>query len=451
MKLLSASLLLFVCSSAPAFSQGSDDCSTPTAIAGQGIFGYDNTLATTGIEGQAEAFCYAFATSAVENDVWFEWTSDMDGNVIVTTCAQTPDDSKIAAYPGGGCPNVAGGTALACNDDACNYQSKIEFPAVNGSTYLIQLGNFPGASANQAGTFTIIGDAPVLNPGNGHYYDWVNHGAAIDWTTANTQAQASSYLGLAGHLLTVNEVSEHIFIVGSILQRGWIGLYQDTTDPSYSEPAGGFVWTTGEPLGFFQPWHVGEPNHGNGNEDYVELTTGGGWNDIEHSGSGFISGYFVEYEGSSSTVFCHGDGSGTSCPCANSGSNGEGCANGSGSGAMLRSTGSSSVGTADLVLTGAQLIASQPGLYFQGNNAINSSLGNPFGDGLRCVGGGVVRLQVRFADSSGNSQTSVNIPATGGIAAGDTKRFQIWYRDPITTSCGAGFNLSNGLEITFAI
>ena len=24
----------------------------------------------------------------------------MDGNVIVTTCAQTPDDSKIAAYPG---------------------------------------------------------------------------------------------------------------------------------------------------------------------------------------------------------------------------------------------------------------------------------------------------------------------------------------------------------------
>jgi hypothetical protein len=162
-----------------------------------------------------------------------------------------------------------------------------------------------------------------------------------------------------------------------------------------------------------------------------------------------VSGFYVEYEGTQTIVYCHGDGSGTPCPCGNSGNNGEGCANGGGSGGMLRSTGSISVGTADLVLTGDQLIANQPGLYFQGNNAINSGNGNPFGDGLRCVGGGVIRLQVRFASSSGSSQTSVNIPATGGIAAGDTKRFQLWYRDPNTSQCGAGFNLSNGLEITF--
>ena len=449
MKILCASIL-FTCFASPAIAlQGSDDCSTPTAITGQGIFAYDNTLATTGAEGQSEIFCYAFATSAVDSDVWFEWTSDMDGNAIVTTCAQTGDDTKIAAYPGGGCPPIAGGTALACNDDACNYQSKIEFPVTNGSTYLIQLGNFPGASANQAGTFTVIGDAPVQNPANGHYYDWVNHGAAIDWDTARIQAQASSHLGLAGHLLTVNDVGEHIFIVNNILQRGWIGLYQDLNDPSYSEPNGGFVWTTGEPLGFFQPWNSGEPNHGNGNEDYVEYTTGGGWDDNELSGAGFVTGYFVEYEGSSSILFCHGDGSGTPCPCGNSGNNGEGCANGSGSGGKLRSTGSSSIGTADLVLTGEQLIPSQPGLYFQGNNAINSGNGNPFGDGLRCAGGGVIRLQVRFADGSGSSQTSVNISAAGGVAAGDTKRYQIWYRDPNTTTCGGQFNLSNGLELTF--
>jgi hypothetical protein len=450
MKILCASLL-FTCFASPALAlQGSDDCSTPTLIAGQGTFAYDNSLATTGTEGQSEALCYDFGTSAIDNDVWFEWTSDMDGTAVVTTCLGTSDDTKIAAYPGGTCPGSGtGGTALACNDDTCGLQSSIEFSVVNGSTYLVQLGNFPGSSANQAGTFQIIGDDPVLNPANGHYYDWVSLGTPLDWDSANLQAQASSHLGLGGHLLSVNDVPEHLFIVQTFGQEGWIGLFQDHNDPSYSEPGGGYIWSTGEPLGVFVPWSPGQPDDGNGNEDYAVLTNQGGWDDMALDGSMLVSGFYVEYEGTQTSVYCHGDGSGTPCPCGNSGNNGEGCANGGGSGGMLRSTGSTSVGTGDLVLTGDQLIANQPGLYFQGNNAINSGNGNPFGDGLRCAGGGVIRLQVRFASSSGSSQTSVNIPATGGIAAGDTKRFQLWYRDPNTSQCGASFNLSNGLEITF--
>jgi len=148
--------------------------------------------------------------------------------------------------------------------------------------------------------------------------------------------------------------------------------------------------------------------------------------------------------------YCFGDGSGTSCPCGNQGATGEGCANGSGSGAILSGGGSASVSAADLVLSAENLIPSQPGLYFQGNNAVNSANGNPFGDGLRCAGGGVIRLQVRFADSSGTSQTSANIAASGGVNAGDTKRYQIWYRDPASSPCNTQFNLSNGYEITWS-
>ncbi|MCH2107238.1 MAG: hypothetical protein MK291_11425, partial [Planctomycetes bacterium] len=148
-------------------------------------------------------------------------------------------------------------------------------------------------------------------------------------------------------------------------------------------------------------------------------------------------------------TFCFGDGSATLCPCGNSGSVGVGCANGSGLGGRLLSTGSASVSAGDLVLEGSQLIGSQPGLYFQGNNAVNSGAGNQFGDGLRCAGGGVIRLQVRFASSGGTSATTINIPAAGGCAAGDVKRYQIWYRDPLTSPCGAQFNLSNGVEITW--
>ncbi len=147
--------------------------------------------------------------------------------------------------------------------------------------------------------------------------------------------------------------------------------------------------------------------------------------------------------------FCTGDGGGTPCPCGNNSTNGGGCANGSGDGNVLTASGSDSIGAADLVLSSANAIVSQPGLYFQGNNAINGSNGNVFGDGLRCAGGGVVRLQVRFSDGSGGSSTTVDIGAKGGVSAGDVKRYQHWSRDPNTSPCGSQFNLSNGIEITW--
>jgi hypothetical protein len=37
----------------------------------------------------------------------------------------------------------------------------------------------------------------------------------------------------------------------------------------------------------------------------------------------------------------------------------------------------------------------------------------------------------------------------GGWASGDLRRFQTWYRDPTGSPCGAGFNLSHGVEVTF--
>ncbi|MFP6597368.1 MAG: hypothetical protein VCC01_07925 [Candidatus Hydrogenedentota bacterium] len=148
-------------------------------------------------------------------------------------------------------------------------------------------------------------------------------------------------------------------------------------------------------------------------------------------------------------LFCFGDGLGTPCPCANHGLEGEGCANGSGSGGKLRNTGTSSITAADLALQGSQLIPNQPGLYFQGNNAVNSGNGNPFGDGLRCAGGGVIRLQVRSADSAGDSATNIGIALAGGVASGDTKRYQLWYRDPMSSPCGNTFNLTNGVEINY--
>ena len=154
--------------------------------------------------------------------------------------------------------------------------------------------------------------------------------------------------------------------------------------------------------------------------------------------------------GSTGLSFCT-SGDSLGCPCANPGGADEGCMNGTGQGALISATGSASAGASSLILSAKQLIPNQPGLYFQGDNAVAGGQGIHFGDGLRCAGGGVIRLQVRFSSGVGESETSVDLGAAGGVSAGDIKRYQIWYRDPSTSPCGALFNLSNGLEIVWGV
>jgi hypothetical protein len=103
-----------------------------------------------------------------------------------------------------------------------------------------------------------------------------------------------------------------------------------------------------------------------------------------------------------------------------------------------------------LVLSASGLTVG-PGLFFQGNNAVNSGAGNPFGDGLRCAGGNVVRLEVRFANAGNGfqAQSSISISSKGGVSAGQTKRYQYWYRDSGSSPCGSLFNLSNGYELVW--
>ncbi|MDP6539346.1 MAG: hypothetical protein QF410_07345, partial [Planctomycetota bacterium] len=153
--------------------------------------------------------------------------------------------------------------------------------------------------------------------------------------------------------------------------------------------------------------------------------------------------------GTTGTPFCFCDGTGTTAPCGNAGGAGEGCANGSGVGGVLAASGSTSLSAGDLVLEGSQVIASQPGLFFQGDLQIAGGAGVVFGDGLRCAGTNVIRLEVVVSDGSGASSTTIDIGVKGGVSAGDSKEYQLWYRDPASSPCGATFNLTNGYSITW--
>ncbi|MCB9915781.1 MAG: hypothetical protein H6828_11650 [Planctomycetes bacterium] len=151
------------------------------------------------------------------------------------------------------------------------------------------------------------------------------------------------------------------------------------------------------------------------------------------------------------TPFCFCDGSGTAAPCGNSGAAGNGCANGANAaGANLATSGVASASASTLALHASGAAPGQPGLFFQGVNAVNGGLGNTFGDGLRCAGGSVVRLQVVSADALGAATSTIDVAVKGGVTAGDTRAYQYWYRDPVGSPCGSFFNLTNGVQVGWA-
>ena len=173
---------------------------------------------------------------------------------------------------------------------------------------------------------------------------------------------------------------------------------------------------------------------------------------IHGGGSMFVD--FIDLEifapGGNGTPFCFGDGTGAACPCGNTGGAGEGCANSSGSGATVVDTGSFSVSDDDLGFEASGLLPNQPALLFSGDDAIAGGNGIAFGDGLRCAGTNVKRLGTVTPDGNGDASWGPGLAATGGWGSGDTRRFQVWYRNPTGGPCGTGFNLSQGVEVTFA-
>ena len=153
-------------------------------------------------------------------------------------------------------------------------------------------------------------------------------------------------------------------------------------------------------------------------------------------------------------LYCFGDGAGTPCPCANHAAPAaqSGCLNSLATGATLRALGTASLANDSLSLLGANM-TNAPCLYFQGTTRQNGGFGDAFGDGLRCAGGAAVRLGA-YSNGNGSSQipapNEARISVRGGVASPGTRTYQVWYRNVAAFCTPAGFNLSNGLEITWA-
>jgi hypothetical protein len=159
---------------------------------------------------------------------------------------------------------------------------------------------------------------------NGHSYQAV-FADNPTWFQARDAAAAMTFNGSTGHLATFTTRAEQEFVIaqlggGTSLNVLWLGGYQDTSAPDYSENYGGWRWITGEPwLGVASNDPVIPRSDDGFNNIYfsgaaenytITWWKTGGVNDYYHSPSpalgdaigGPARGYIVEFEVSTIAV-----------------------------------------------------------------------------------------------------------------------------------------------------
>ena len=450
---------------------GSDNCANAAAndaIVGTGTFAVNTVGATDS--------GFIAACTQVHNDVWFEWTAPGSGVATVSLCPYTGVDTAIAAYAGAGCP---AGAEIACDDDGCAFAgaSTMTFPVTAGSVYMLSIGSF-SAAVTYAASMDINVSVPPANdscatpialagPG---LYPLDNSGASTG-TEGQTEA-ACLFFGGTG--LVKDVWYSYTPTTNGLIEVSTCGLIPGgSTDSRIAIYAGAGCPAAGTAIACNDDAGNG-PGSGAacaaaGLNSTIQFTATCGvtytiqiGNYYLNTNASIIGQFSVTETGGTTcatpvTYFCFGDGTGLACPCANSGAVGNGCANSlNANGGNLVASGNASVSGDTWLLSGSG-IPNGPGLYYQAVNQLGGGNGVVFGDGIRCIGGSVIRLGIVTA--SGNASTyptgvtppnNIAISVKGFNLAGDVRNYQLWYRDSAIGFCSASvFNLTNALNVTW--
>lgn len=188
-------------------------------------------------------------------------------------------------------------------------------------------------------------------------------------------------------------------------------------------------------------------------------------------GGGHTVGWAIDnfsLTGASGIQRCFGSGQAVPCPCGNNAAAANsGCTHSasSGQGAVLRHRGRSRASEDSLSFVVFGAVPFSTAILVSGDNALpaaNPGAGIPFGDGLRCVGGNLIRHDTRNLGSTGAAYWGIaTIPsapsfppegliAQGGYSVGQTRHWQVIYRDDPTAGCGSGINSSQSIELTIS-
>ena len=176
-----------------------------------------------------------------------------------------------------------------------------------------------------------------------------------------------------------------------------------------------------------------------GTPDVCELASGSGSDcngNARLDNCDIAVGFSVDLNGNGIPDECECDSSNFCIPLPNS----------TGQPAQISLIGTPSLSLNNATLRCTQLPPTTSGLFFFGTGSLNP--GNPFGNGRLCISGSIRRLPLTQAVAGVVNQAQ-NFGSTpyAGIQAGDVRFFQFWYRN--TAAGGAGFNLSDGIRVTF--
>jgi len=162
------------------------------------------------------------------------------------------------------------------------------------------------------------------------------------------------------------------------------------------------------------------------------------------------AGFLFEFSSGDYGLFGFGDGVDASCPCTDSiAGTQRGCVNSAGYGAQLAPIGSDSISAASLNFSASGMPSQVATLLFVSTGQFSSP--PPMGDGLLVAGPQLGRLHLVQTNADGFARWGQPLDPIGGPqfwTAGDTRFLQAWYRDTQST-CGAGFNTTNGVRVTF--
>ncbi len=163
----------------------------------------------------------------------------------------------------------------------------------------------------------------------------------------------------------------------------------------------------------------------------------------------------------------------TDCPCNNNAPVGTigGCLNSAGQSARIYALGTPSVAADTLSFRMTGGVPSAFGILLSGSELLPQNMANPCHglgsgvtalglDGLRVAGVGIRRHGGRSMDESGSAGFLNNgwgppsnplggFSAQAGFTAGESRHFQVIYRDFPNLSCGTGLNTSQAVSVTF--
>ncbi|MBK7877875.1 MAG: immunoglobulin domain-containing protein [Planctomycetes bacterium] len=139
-----------------------DCCTDPVAISGPGPHAFDNTSASTAIDGQLDLSCSQYGSTALLQDVWLRWQTPSSGTAWLTTCGTTTGNPKVAVRLGSDCS----APPIVCADDTvCGNGVLLSFPVIAASDYMIQIGRSPTDASGAAvvGSFRICVSASTAD------------------------------------------------------------------------------------------------------------------------------------------------------------------------------------------------------------------------------------------------------------------------------------------------